>query len=81
MDRIYVICYKLYEPCGGSFKYASKPRFEIKTEFFTRQERDKFISTYKNLSNIEKELYIGDIECFTSIPEKIEDMDAVINAI
>jgi hypothetical protein len=62
-ERVYLIKYKLYDACGGSFKYALNPRYEERREYFSRLERDKFISRYVYLKN-KDEMYIGDVECY-----------------
>jgi hypothetical protein len=81
MERIYIISYKFYHVNNGMFKFAENPKFENRIIYFQKEERDKFIECYKDLIKPEKDLYVDNIECYTSIPEKINDMKKIINAI
>jgi hypothetical protein len=78
--RVYILTYKLYLPCGGSFKYASKPQYERVTLFYRRRERDEFIRKYEWAK--EKTIEISDIQCFFADAQEITDsMGEIINAI
>jgi hypothetical protein len=79
--RVYGLRYKIYDAYGGSFKYATNPKYEIVTRYFDKFERDLFIKEYLRLSSTDSELYISNLECFYGELRKINDMDAVINAI
>ena len=81
MDRIYIIQYKLYESKNGAFKYAISPEYVLKTEFFSKHERDTFIDRYKYLASTDRDLYIADVKCYTAIPDEIADMEVIINGI
>lgn len=63
-ERVYLIKYKIYDSNGGSFKYSLNPSYKEERLYFSRNERDKFISKYISLKQKDKELYINDVECY-----------------
>lgn len=63
-ERVYLIKYKIYDACGGGFKYALNPSYKEDRIYFSRNERDKFISKYISLKQKDKELYIDNVECY-----------------
>ena len=82
MDRLYIIKYKIYEAQGGSFKYATNPKYEERILVYKKEDRDEWIKKYLSLTSPEKELYIEDVVCYyTDTFNKIKDMNAVINAV
>jgi hypothetical protein len=73
IKRIYILEYRFYFPCGGSYKYAAKPEFEDRVVMYTQKERDAFIKEYQRLKELEdKDIYIDSIRC--SVSTGIEDI-------
>lgn len=74
-ERVYLIKYKIYNACGGSFKYAMNPQYEERKEYFSRLERDEFIKKYIHLKEKDKEMYIDNIECYFAELKSISDYE------
>lgn len=81
ISRVYIIKYRLYASNEGAFKYATKPKYEECILYFPRLKRDEFIKKYKGLKEYESQGKVDNIETFISIPEKIENMKEIIEAL
>lgn len=84
MERLYIITYRLYEPNGGSFRYAANPSYVDQVLYYNKSERGEFIAKYNHLKEKEQnDIYIDNIKCmyvdtFNDITDKMDD---IINAI
>lgn len=81
-ERVYLIKYKMWDSNGGSFRYATSPTYAEHRLYYSRDERDKFISKYLYLKG-KDDMYFTDIECYYSNLTLLTgvDMRALINQI
>ena len=80
--RVYAIKFNLYRPGKGAYKYELKPEYDVKIEFYKRNERDRFIERYLHLKDQEANtIQYGEVACFVGELEEIKDMQKIIDAI
>lgn len=58
----YKVIYDVYEPKGGSFKYAINPEKFTTSQTFTRSEREDFIERCRKL--IKETMYYDNIKMY-----------------